>query len=305
MALLASASTLIAALQLDSITGSQHAPNREMLAQGAGNIAAGLVGGLTSAAYSGSFVNVFSGGRSAAAGITVALMFLAVMIFLAPVAERIPLSVLAAILFINGWSIIDRRILARIHLIPRSYALVLLLTALRILFVNMTVAMLVGLVVAALVVAALVGRRRLEDVEVRTLISVPLLDMVVLDGEGPDDASTRFEARTRLVKLPDRVTVASAREINRILRPDIEGQQIVIFDLSRTIYVDDSAAAAIGELIKQATDIRSNVIVISGLGGEMAKFLDSMGTLDRVPKENFAANMDEAKQIIRPLLHPQ
>ena len=300
MALLASASTLIAALQLDSITGSQHAPNREMLAQGAGNIAAGLVGGLTSAAYSGSFVNVFSGGRSAAAGITVALMFLAVMIFLAPVAERIPLSVLAAILFINGWSIIDRRILARIHLIPRSYALVLLLTALRILFVNMTVAMLVGLVVAALV-----GRRRLEDVEVRTLISVPLLDMVVLDGEGPDDASTRFEARTRLVKLPDRVTVASAREINRILRPDIEGQQIVIFDLSRTIYVDDSAAAAIGELIKQATDIRSNVIVISGLGGEMAKFLDSMGTLDRVPKENFAANMDEAKQIIRPLLHPQ
>ena len=37
----------------------------------------------------------------------------------------------------------------------------------------------------------------------------------------------------------------------------------------------------------------------------MAKFLDSMGTLDRVPKENFAANMDEAKQIIRPLLHPQ
>ncbi len=227
-------------------------------------------------------------------------MFLAVMIFLAPVAERIPLSVLAAILFINGWSIIDRRILARIHLIPRSYALVLLLTALLILFVNMTVAMLVGLVVAALV-----GRRRLEDVEVRTLISVPLLDMVVLDGEGPDDASTRFEARTRLVKLPDRVTVASAREINRILRPDIEGQQIVIFDLSRTIYVDDSAAAAIGELIKQATDIRSNVIVISGLGGEMAKFLDSMGTLDRVPKENFAANMDEAKQIIRPLLHPQ
>ncbi len=183
----------------------------------------------------------------------------------------------------------------------------LLLTALLavILFVNMTVAMLVGLVVAALVVAALVGRRRLEDVEVRTLISVPLLDMVVLDGEGPDDASTRFEARTRLVKLPDRVTVASAREINRILRPDIEGQQIVIFDLSRTIYVDDSAAAAIGELIKQATDIRSNVIVISGLGGEMAKFLDSMGTLDRVPKENFAANMDEAKQIIRPLLHPQ
>ena len=176
----------------------------------------------------------------------------------------------------------------------------LLLTALLILFVNMTVAMLVGLVVAALV-----GRRRLEDVEVRTLISVPLLDMVVLDGEGPDDASTRFEARTRLVKLPDRVTVASAREINRILRPDIEGQQIVIFDLSRTIYVDDSAAAAIGELIKQATDIRSNVIVISGLGGEMAKFLDSMGTLDRVPKENFAANMDEAKQIIRPLLHPQ
>ena len=89
MALLSSVSTLIVSLQLDAITGSLHRPNRETMAQGVGNIAAGLIGGSPGGVAPGSFANAFSGGRSPVAGITVSMLFLLVILFLAPAAERI------------------------------------------------------------------------------------------------------------------------------------------------------------------------------------------------------------------------
>lgn len=300
MALLASVATLVAALRLDAITGSQHKPNREMAAQGIGNIAAGLVGGLPGSVSQGSFINVYSGGRSPVAGITVAALVLSVILFLAPVAEHIPLAVLAGILIVNGWNIIDWRFVTHLHTVSRRYAFVMLLTCGLILFVDMITAILVGLVVAGLTSA-----RRTESLEVRSLISVPLLDRMVLDDADSSDEADAFAARTGLVVFPDRVTVASAREISRIVRPDIKDVGIVIFDMSRTVYLDESAAVIMSELLQIAMAQRSRFLVIAGLQGDALKTLNSMGLLDRVPKERFVADLQEAKQMVRPVLLEQ
>ena len=242
MALLGSVSTLIVALRLDVITGSQHRPNREMIAQGIGNIAAGSVGGLAGAAGQGTFENAYSGGRSPVAGLTLVAMILAVILVLAPIAERIPFATLAAILIVTGWSIMDWRFITHIHRVSKSYVVVMLLTCALVLFVDLVAAIVIGLVVAGLLAA-----RRVENLEVRELVSVPLLDQAVL-GADFNDEDDPFQARTGLVIFPERVTVASAREVSRIVRPDIRGHQIVVFDMSRTVYVDDSASVIIGEL---------------------------------------------------------
>ena len=213
MALLSSVSTLIVALQLDAITGTQHKPNREIMAQGVGNIAAGLIGGSPGGVAPGTLANAFSGGRTLVAGVTVSALFLLVLFFLAPVAERIPFAVLAGILMINGWNIIDWRFITRIHRIPRRFGVVMVLTCGLVLFVDINLAIVVGLVVAALT-----GARRLESLEVRSLISTPVLDRVILDDADSDDDIDPYQARTGMVILPDRVTVASAREMSRMLR---------------------------------------------------------------------------------------
>ena len=135
---------------------------------------------------------------------------------------------------------------------------------------------------------------------------MPLLDRAVLEDADLDDEADLFHARTGLVLFPSRVTVASARQVSRIVRPDISiSQQIVVFDMSRTVYVDDSAAVIIGELIQIAMAQQLRTFIISGLKDDVARTLDAMGLLDQVPKENIAADMEEAKRIIRPMLRPQ
>ena len=297
MALLGSVSTVLLALRADAITGTQQKPNREMCAQGMGNMVAGLTGGMAGSIAPGSLVNVLSGGRSPVAGLTVVVIILAAVLFLGPVAERIPFAVLAAILMVTAWSLIEWRIIRRVHRISRSFVVVMLLTSGLVLLVDMTTAIVVGLVVATLM-----GSRQLENLETAALVSVPLLDRVVLEDDGRDDDTDPFRASTGLVVFPDRVTVASARELSRILRPDIRDHQYSIFDLSRTVYVDDSAAMIIGELINTAATRGSRTTILAGMSPAISGALHSMGLLDRIPKEHFAADMEGAKAIIRPML---
>ena len=297
MALLGSITTFIMALRLDAITGTQHKPNRELFGQGLGNVAAGFTGGLAGSMALGSGVNALSGGRSPVAGLTVAGIILGAALFLSPVAERIPLAALAAILMVTALNVIDWRFIKRIHRISRNYAFVMLLTFGLVLFVDFTAALMIGLVAAALT-----GSRRLEGLETAAVVSVPLLDRAVLEDDDWADEDDPFQARTGLVVFPDRVTVASARELSRILRLDIRGHQYSIFDMSRTVYLDDSAAAMMGDLVGAAMARQSRTIVIAGMNPTVTDTVRSMGVLDRVPAGNLAADVDEAKQIIRPLL---
>lgn len=297
MALLASVSTFIIALRVDAITGAQHKPNREMFAQGLGNIAAGVTGGMPGSFAAGTMPNALSGGRSPVAGLTVAGIILAVILFLGPVAERIPFAVLAAILIVTGWTFLDWRFIRRIHRVSRSFAIVMVLTFVLALLVDFATAIVIGLVVAALT-----GSRRLESMETAAVVSVPLLDRAIAGEDDLDDDADPFQARTGLVVFPDRVTVASARELSRILRLDIHGHQYSIFDMSRTVYLDDSAAAMMGDLVGVAMARQSRTIVIAGMNEDVSKTVRSMGVLDRVPNENLAADVDEAKRIVRGFL---
>ena len=172
-----------------------------------------------------------------------------------------------------------------------------LLTVLLALFVDFVDAMLIGLVAAALI-----GARRVEGLELGRLVSVPLLGRAILGDEQIDDGSDQFEARTSLVVFPDRVSVASARELTRIVSRDVGRHRIVIFDLSRTIYVDDSAAVVIGQLVNTAVARSARRFVISGLQDDVADSLNAMDLLAMVPQEHFAANLDETKRIARPML---
>ena len=297
MALLGWITTFIFAVRIDAITGTQHKPNRELFGQGLGNVAAGFTGGLAGSMGPGSIVNALSGGRSPIAGLTVVGIILAAALFLSPVAERIPFAALAAILMVTALNVIDWRFIKRIHRISRIYAFVMLLTFGLVLFVDFTTALVIGLIVVALT-----GSRRLEGLETAAVVSVPLMDRAVLEDSDRKEDDDPFQARTGLVVFPDRVTVASSRELSRILRLDIGGHQYSIFDMSRTVYLDDSAAVMMGDLVGVAMARQFRTIVIAGMNQAVSDTVRSMGVLDRVPAENIAADMEEAKQIIRPLL---
>ena len=298
IALLGSITTLLYSLLADSITGERHYPNRILVGQGVGNLAAGLIGGMPAATSLTTFVNIRIGGRSPLAGIAASLVLFTAVISLASVIERVPWAVLAAILIEVGWDIIDWGFVKRIHRISRDHIAVMLITFFLALWVDFMSAIVLGLVVSGFVNA-----RRIEELEVQRLISVPLLDRQILAGADIDELADPFEARVGLVVFPDRISVASAREVIRIAGPDLVGHQIVVFDFSKTIYVDDTASSVIGQFFNTAVVARSKPCIIFGLNDEVAKALHSLGALDRVPQESIVGSWEEAKDMIRPLLN--
>ena len=141
----------------------------------------------------------------------------------------------------------------------------------------------------------------MEALELRELISVPLLDRVILErGEVPEGAD-HFTARTGLVRMPSRLTVASARELSRMVGPDIRGHRTVMMDFSRTLYIDDTAAMVIRELVNIALTERRECVIV-GLHGDAARTLTALDILRRIPQANFVADNHAGAERVRAIL---
>ena len=297
LALLGSIDSLLAALVADSLTGSRHNPNRELVGQGIGNVAAGLIGGLPGAGATVSTVtNIRAGGQTPVSGMLRAVLLLALLLGFGPYVESIPLAALAGVLMKVGWDIIDWRLLRRIRHIRREHLFVMLTTLCLTVFVDLISAVAMGLIVAGLANAG-----QLENLELDSVVSVPLLDQMFLyEGEEVEGADP-FEARVGMVALRGSFTVASSRKLVWTISLDIKDHEVVIFDFSSATYIDDSAAMVIKKLIDVATDEETETIVI-GLSGDVAETLDALDVLREVPPERIVENLDEAREIAKKVL---
>ena len=297
IALLGSIDSLLTSLIADSMTRTQHNPNRELVGQGLGNVAAGFLWGLPGAGSTpGTVVNLRAGGRTPVSGVLRAAILLALVLGLGPLAEEIPHAVLAGILMKVGWDIIDWRFLTRLLRVQREHLLVMVITLGFTVFLDLVTAVAIGLIAAGVASA-----RQFERLQLDSVVSVPLLDRSFFaGGESPDNVDA-FSARVGLVALRGSFTVASSTRLISTISVDIRDHEVVILDFSETVYIDDSAALVVEQLVDTALSEDTEVIVM-GLSGEAQKSVEALNALDRVADDRFAANLDEARQIARRLL---
>ena len=300
LAMVGSLSSLLLSLLADSLTRTRHQPNRELIGQGIGNIAAAIVGGLPAAGSNqATTANIRSGGRTPVSGVLVAAGLLAVILGLGKYVEPIPHAALAGILVKVGWDIIDWRLLGRARRVERHHLLVMVLTLGLTVFVDLLTAVAIGLITAGLA-----GARQLERRELSNVLSVPLLDNSFLPGSpGAADGAGSFSARVGMVALQGSFSVASARALTAVISADIKDHEVVIFDFSDTLAVDDSAALVLEQLVSLATDENKPCIVM-GLSGPAAHTLHALDVLAGVPASHFVCGLDEARQLAKRLLEP-
>jgi sulfate permease, SulP family len=150
IALLAAVESLLSAVVADGMIGGQHKSNVELVAQGIANIVAPLFGGIpATGAIARTATNVKNGGRTPVAGIIHALTLLVITLFVGKWASLIPMATLAAILVIVSYHMSEwRGFLGELHS-PRSDVVVLVTTFLLTVLVDLTVAISVGMVLAA------------------------------------------------------------------------------------------------------------------------------------------------------------
>ncbi len=297
LALLGSVDSLLTSLIADSLTGTRHNPDRELVGQGLGNMVAGLIGGLPGAgATMGTVTNIRAGGTTQVSGILRAIMLLALVLGLGRLVEPIPHAALAGILMKIGWDVIDWRMLRRIHRIQAHHLFVMLMTLSLTVFVDLVTAVAIGLIAAGLAHA-----RQLEGLELDSVVSVPVLDQKFFEGIERMAIADPLSARVGLVALRGSFTVASSHKLVTVVSADIRDHDVVIFDFSGATHLDDSAAMVIEQLIDVAGRADTEIIVI-GLSGSVARTLHTLNALRKVPRERVLRTLDQAREIAADLL---
>ena len=278
LALLGSIDSLLTSLVADSITRSRHRSNKELIGQGIGNMISGLIGGLPGAgATMRTVVNVRAGGRTPLSGALHAFVLLALVAGLGPLAEDIPLAVLAGILIKVGWDIIDWGYLKHVHRAPRDKVLVMFVTLGLTVFVDLITAVAVGLILAGFVTAKWMEKEELKGI---TSLALPQTGSALSDEEKA--ALKGFDDRIAIVSLRGRFSYASAREMVQHATAMNLGYKAVIYDLTNTAHMDTSTALAIQELLSSAMS-KSVSCYITGLSGTAKDTLESLGALDALP----------------------
>ncbi len=293
LALLSAVMILVLAFLVDSLTGSRHLPNRELVGVGLGNVAAGLLGGMPGSVSTGTLTNIRTGGRTPVSGATVGAVFLLVVLVpgSAVVIEQTPRVVIAAVIVVAGCAALDMQFLRGIAKVARHDALIFSGTLLAALFIDFVSAVLIGFVLSSLVT-----HMQTQRFEAARLRSVPVLDRVVFgDAPGMDP----FSARTGLVAFPEQVTIASARELSRIVSPDIRHHRLLLFDLSNTQFVDLTAAVVISQLVNAALAGGRKTIVVVGMRPEVRRTFDALRLLARVPPDHLVPDLAAGYGIIR------
>lgn len=289
LALLGSIDTLLTSLVADSITRTQHDSDKELVGQGIGNFIAGLIGGLPGAgATMRTVVNIRAGGRTPVSGAVHALLLLALALGLGPVVANVPHAVLAAILMKVGWDIIDWGYLKRARRAPREKFAVMLVTFALTVFVDLIMAVGVGIILASFVNSRWLAEEQLKGVR------------QTAGGDDADDLTDEEKALLRPVNGRVLVTVlrgsfsyASARDLARRTTSTVSGVDVAVYDFSQVGYVDTSAALAIEEMLVQAQGHGMHVL-IAGLAGPARETLENLEVLERVPADRFFASRKDA-----------
>ncbi|HUE69867.1 MAG TPA: SulP family inorganic anion transporter [Pirellulaceae bacterium] len=151
VALLGAIESLMSAVVADRMSGDKHNPNVELVAQGIANIAVPFVGGIpATGAIARTATNIRSGAKTPVAGIIHALTLLAVLLFAAPLARHIPLAVLSAILLVVAYNMGEWREIPKLIKMSWATIAVWFVTFSLTVFADLTVAVQVGIVLAAL-----------------------------------------------------------------------------------------------------------------------------------------------------------
>ena len=151
MAMVGLLETLLTLNLTDEITQSRGYPDRECVALGAANMVSGLFGGMGGCAMIGqTMINLSSGGRGRLSGVVAGVMVLLFVLFLSPLIERIPLAALVGVMFVVSQQTFAWASLRVINKVPVNDVLVIIAVTVITVFTDLAIAVLCGIVIAAL-----------------------------------------------------------------------------------------------------------------------------------------------------------
>jgi len=293
IAFLAGVESLLSAVVADGMIGGRHRSNCELVAQGVANVAAALAGALpATGALARTATNVRAGARSPVAGMLHAACLLVFMLLLAPWMKYIPLAVLAGVLLVVAWNMAERDSFRHLMQGPLGDRAVLLLTFALTVMVDLTVAIEVGLVLAAFLFM-----HRMSEV-------VAIGSNVALLEEDRDDF-TEVPPASQRAQLPDGVEAyqvsgplffAVANRLDDVINQFLKPPRVFILRLRQVPLIDASGVTALRHVLQRCARSGTRVI-LSGLRDQPRAILAQMGVAPDGEQLQFARDFATALEL--------
>ncbi len=287
IALLGAIESLLSAVVADSMSGTKHDSNQELIGQGIANIAAPLFGGFASTgAIARTATNIRNGATSPLAGIVHSITIVLIILLCAPLAADVPLCVLAAILFVVAFNMSELPHFARlIRTAPKPDVVILLVTFLLTVFADLVVAVNAGVLLAALMfMKRMAGAVEITDQtsqfphERQADLNVPK-DVVVFSIEGP-------------------FFFAAVAKLEHVLASIQDHPHAIVIRFGNVPFIDATGIASLQEMVDSFQPRHLRVILCELRPNVRAK-LDKAGLTQSIGEANLFSDIDAALSSIR------
>ena len=291
LAFLGAIDSLLTSLVADNLTRTQHDSNRELVGQGLGNIAAGLIGGIPGAgATMRTVVNVEAGGRSRLSGVIHGLFLAAVLLGLSGLVQYVPHAVLAGLLVAVGIGIIDYRGISHLLKVPRSDAFLMLFVLVLTVFTNLIIA-----VAAGLIVASFVFMKKVSDITERQTTLTP-----VADEPWADELTIPDTIRNKLLikHVDGPLFFGFASQFLDIARQAAAQSRLLVLRMDRISYMDQTGVYALEDALIRLNAAGVRVLVV-GLSVAHLDLLEKLQVIPAVvPESDVFADFDALKKAL-------
>ena len=286
IALLGAIESLLSAVVADGMAGTTHDSNQELIGQGVANIVAPLLGGFAATgAIARTATNIRSGATGPLAALVHSGFLILVVLLLAPLAATIPLCCLSAILFVVSWNMSELpQAMRLVRKAPKPDAAILLVTFLLTVFVDLVVAVNVGVIVAALMFM----RRSAEAVQIEEQSA---------DTASGADATSRAGDGVVVYSIQGPFFFGAAEKLERTLAQIQLRAHTLILRMGHVPFVDATGILAIEEII---SDFRRHggAVLLAELRPNVRYKLERAGILEHLGAENLAESLEQAHAIV-------
>lgn len=283
IAVLAAIESLLSCVVADGMINSKHRSDMELVAQGAGNIASALFGGIpATGAIARTAANIKNGGRTPIAGMVHSVTLITVLVVLMPYAGMIPMPTIAAILFIVAYNMCQWRTFRDlVRTAPKSDILVLIVTFVLTVIFDLVVAIEIGMVLACLLFIKRMSEETHADSWVYTDDDTPDID----------EHLQKLPLQIRVYEITGPLFFGAADAIEHIVVKDFTS--CLVLRMRGVPALDSTAMNALQNLVKTCEG-KGITLVFSHVNEQPMHVMEKAGFVELVGKENFQSNISAA-----------
>ncbi len=293
IALLAAIESLLCAVVADGMIDDRHDSNQELMAQGIANIVSPLFGGIAATgAIARTATNVKCGGRTPVAGMVHAVTLLVIILAAAPLAKFIPLATLSAVLVNVALNMGEWHNFARLPKWPRSDAVVFLTAFGLTVAVDLTVAVEIGMVLAAVLFI-----KRVSETTQITAVDESS------ETEGPQHSlvGKKIPKGVMVYRIFGSFFFGAADKLETALKRSGQEPDVLILRMRKVLAMDATGLNALEDLYERL-HARKKHLILSGPHTQPLFMMDKAGFLDRLGRENICANVELSLERARKIL---